>query len=314
MPNEMALSTQQMREERTVFEAVYMKLIGDKKYYTTHAFCFYEGEDGKYYNWRIKQKIVDIITYSVENKNGVLNLLKLVRRTQSLDNVCMMFFVDRDYDEIELPIDEDLYITPCYSIENFYIHKECLKEILQSEFNINPTDSDCAQCISIFELREKEFNDLMLDFNSLVYLRTLKNIPNSKCPFNNIKTSQIAEVTLESAKISAKYSKTIKKIKDALEATEEEITGAKRALKERGKYSWNFRGKNQLDFFIVYIEELKKKNKAGDFFSFKHHCVDVDLRNNRLSQLSQYAITPPCLNKFIERHKKKILSQYDFSH
>lgn len=35
---------------------------------------------------------------------------------------------------------ENLFETPCYSIENLYVQRECLMKILQSEFGLNEID------------------------------------------------------------------------------------------------------------------------------------------------------------------------------
>lgn len=103
-----------------------------------YAFCFYEGEDGKYYDSRIRQKFDDqFITYSVGNKKEVLKLLRKITSTDLYNNVCTMFFVDRDYDESIAKDYKDLFETPCYSIENLYVQQECLLKLLQSEFGIN---------------------------------------------------------------------------------------------------------------------------------------------------------------------------------
>ena len=59
------------------------------------------------------------------------------------EKVCTMFFVDRDYDFSQKQIDEDLFVTPCYSIENLYVQRECFVNILQSEFGLNEIEGDC---------------------------------------------------------------------------------------------------------------------------------------------------------------------------
>ena len=93
------LSLEQMRKERGTYEAIYIQFVNSKKYFETYAFCFYEGEDGKYYNSRIRQKFGDkFLTYTVGNKKEVLKLFKRITSTNLYDDVCTMFFVDRDYD------------------------------------------------------------------------------------------------------------------------------------------------------------------------------------------------------------------------
>ena len=75
MIDDASLSLEQMRKERGTYEAIYIQFVNSKKYFKTYAFCFYEGEDGKYYNSRISQKFGNkFITYTVGNKKEVFSL------------------------------------------------------------------------------------------------------------------------------------------------------------------------------------------------------------------------------------------------
>lgn len=62
------LSVAQMRKERLTQQAVYMEFVSSRKYYKTHVFCFYEGEDGKYYNPRVEQKFEKFFPIRLEIK------------------------------------------------------------------------------------------------------------------------------------------------------------------------------------------------------------------------------------------------------
>ncbi len=68
------------------------------------------------------------------------------------------------------------------------------------------------------------------------------------------------------------------------------------------------RGKNQLDFLVSIVMKLKDLNTSGGYFSTKLNNVHVNITENRLSELSQYAITPPELDSFLERHRPQISS------
>lgn len=309
MPSDETLSLEQMREERNTASSTFIKFVDCIKYFYTHVFCFYEGEDGKYYNSRIRQQFGDdTITFSVGNKKEVLKLLDRIKDAGMYDNVCTMFFVDRDYDVSIAGTNEDLFETPCYSIENLYVQKECLIKILQSEFGLNKMDEDCKKCLRDFELRETEFNERLLEFNSLVYLRRKKSDLNSDYSFGSIKTSHLVNVNVKKISRSAKYDEIINDIKDSLHFIDEEIEEAKTELMDKGSCSLNFRGKNQLDFFVEFINELKRLNSAGGYFSIKRTRIRINITANRLSELSQYASTPSSLIEFLEKHKNKFLA------
>lgn len=308
MLDDCSLSLEQMRKERGTYESVYIQFANSRRYFKTYAFCFYEGEDGKYYNSRIRQKFGDkFITYTVGNKKEVLKLFKRVISENLYDDVCTMFFVDRDYDLSLSGINERLFETPCYSIENLYVQKECLMKILQSEFGLNAIDSDFQKCLVDFEQRESDFNNQILEFNSLVYLRRKKSDSNSNCTFGSIKTSHMLKVNVDKVERATKYDETINDIKGKLQFEEREIEEAKEELKEKGDFSVNFRGKNQLDFFVEFIRGLKKLNKEGGYFETKRNNIHINVTSNRLSELSQYAVTPHILEEFLEKHKAEFM-------
>lgn len=303
-----SISLEQMRKERGTHQAIFTQFANNSKYFKTYAFCFYEGEDGKYYNSRIRKKFGDkFVTYTVGNKKEVLKLLNRITSTNLYDDVCTMFFIDRDYDVSLSGQNEKLFETPCYSIENLYVQRECLKQILQSEFGLNEIDNDFQKCLQDFDEREEEFNKQILEFNSLVYLRRKKSDSNSNCAFGSIKTSHMLKIHIDKVEKATKYDETIDEIKEKLQFEEMEIEKAEEELVRKGKFSLNFRGKNQLDFFVGFIRTLKKVNDDGGYFETKYNNIHINLTSNRLSELSQYAVTPPTLEDFLERHKKKFV-------
>jgi hypothetical protein len=297
---------EEMRQGRTNYQSVYLKFIGDKNQHHSHVFCFYEGEDGKYYNQRIFSKfsVDNVVTYIVGNKKNILDILKRINSDEIYKDVCTMFFIDRDYDESNLNISENLFETPCYSIENLYSQRECLKKILLSEFSLNPYEKDFQKCIDDFEKREKEFYSIIMEFNSLLYLNNKKS---NNCQFSRIETNKIVDIDIESTlklKNKEKYQEAINKIKEELNAKDEEIQNSIEELIKKGNYSLNFRGKNQLDFFVEFLNKLKCLRKEGKYFETKYD-VKLNITNNRLSELSQYAVTPPQLEKFLTEQNLK---------
>lgn len=62
-----------------------------------------------------------------------------------------------------------------------------------------------------------------------------------------------------------------------------------------------FRGKNQLYFFKRYLKKIIKLND-DDSLEIKHARVYLNLTNNVLSELSQYAYVSENLKEFLSRH------------
>lgn len=302
------MKIQKMREERQSDNSVFMQFVHNSRQYNDYVFCFYEGEDGKYYDSRIRQLFGNkICTYTVRGKKNVLKLFDKIQRDDYYEDVCTMFFVDSDYDEAlsQERKSDKIFETPCYSIENLYVQDECLMRILQSEFGLNEIDEDFKKCMQDFKNREDDFNSKIFDFNAMLYLQRKKNNLKKNYSFNSIKTSKLLKVGIKEVKISKEYDKTMSKIKETLEIKDEEIEKAKKELLKKGPLSIVFRGKNQLDFFVEFIKIIKELNKCSKYFKIKHNNVHLNITDNRLSELSQYAITPVELQKFLADNKRK---------
>lgn len=85
------------------------------------------------------------------------------------------------------------------------------------------------------------------------------------------------KVNVDKVERATKYDETINDIKGKLQFEEREIEEAKEELKEKGDFSVNFRGKNQLDFFVEFIRGLKKLNKEGGYFETKRNNIHINV-------------------------------------
>src|SRR5262245_29790616 len=106
-------------------------------------YCFFEGyEDRMYYPIRIEnisnsEKYLD---YICSGKDEVLKVHSLIKSNQYYKNIKTGFFIDKDFDDVTYP--SDIYVTPTYSIENFYCCQEAFEKILITEFKIQKVDKD----------------------------------------------------------------------------------------------------------------------------------------------------------------------------
>lgn len=294
----------EMRCSRESANVAFINFINNHKNFSSHVFCFYEGEDGKYYNQRIKSIIGDnIIPIKTGNKKEIIKIWRKIKSVRNYDNIKKMFFVDKDMDEIPEDRDGDLYITPCYSIENLYVNSQTFGSILESEFSLNKMDKDYKKCLEIFETLYEQFNNEMIEFNALVLIRKQKQLGNGKVNLQTIKTNQMIDISINRIEKGAKYDYFINELKSDLDVNDDELNDAINTIKNIGDYSNLFRGKNQLDFMVVLLNILKKFNSEEKFFEKKQTSVTINLTTNRLSELSQYAIFPCCLKEFIQSHK-----------
>lgn len=272
----------QMRDSRATSNVGFIDFSNYRKFFKTHVFCFFEGEDAKYYNLRIKNIIGDnIIPITVGNKENNLKLWRKLKKEEAYKSVTKMFFVDKDMDDMPKDMDKDLYVTPCYSIENLYVDRIVFKNILESEFSINEAENDYMKALDYFDNSFESFCNEMLEFNALVLLRKEKNMNNGRVAINNIKTKNLVSVSLNVVKKSKNYSVTINDLKNQLQTNEFEVERAIERIKRAGDFANVFRGKNQLDFFIAIINILKQANFEETFFEKKRKTVSINLTNNR---------------------------------
>lgn len=298
----------EMRLGREESSTAFMEFTSKRKYHSNYAFCFYEGEDGKYYDHRIRSIIgKDFIHIKAGNKNKVLKVLKLIKDKPEYQSVNTMFFVDRDmgFDMKEYK-EKDVYVTPCYSIENLYVNEDSFGMILETEFGLNIDDADYITYKQKFVEMYHDFCELMLEFNALVLLRKEKELDCEKVIIQNIKTTDLVTIDVYSGiSKSSKYNDTIEELKEKLDVKDEEITSAKIRLLEHGEKSNIFRGKNQFDFMTKYIEQLYNGRK--ELFDPVPKNIKIAPNQNRLSTFSMYAQTPECLENFLQAHKSKKL-------
>lgn len=306
MNNERVSPLDEMRQGREASSAAFMEFISKRKFHKDYAFCFYEGEDGKYYDWRIEGIIGDNFFHiKAGNKNKVLQVMKLIKNKPEYQNVNTMFFVDRDMGfDMEEYKEKDVYVTPCYSIENLYVNKESFGRILKTEFGLNIDDADYNTYKQKFIEMYHSFCDLMLEFNALILIRKEKELDCEKVNIQKIKTTDLVNIDIiDGLSKNTKYDSIINSLKEKLSITDEDIELAQIRLLEYGEKPNIFRGKNQFDFMESFIYQLCEKKNT--IFENKLSCIFLSKNKNRLSTFSSYAHTPECLISFLEAHKLK---------
>lgn len=288
-------------QARSNSSVAYMEFISKRKYFKDYIFCFFEGQDDSaYYAPKINFEKTQFIVAS--SKKNVLQTLHTIRKESIYDNVNCMFFVDRDFTPSETH--DDLYETPCYSFENFYVNEACYKQILKIHFHFNQGDKYFNEFLEIFRNHFKKFNEFILKYNAIVYLNAKEDL--SKRISIEIDTKKLLKITIKNVTASDDYSTQIQKMKDQLNISETTLENTMNELNKKEEAHMFFRGKNQLIFFkkflsllkIYYQQDYKKKN------NLKLN-VTLNVDNNILNVLYSCAITPKNLKTFIDNHIKK---------
>lgn len=312
---------QNAREARSKGVVIFTRFCLDKKFHNDYLFCFFEGEDSKYYNERIlKYTGYDshhIINYNCGGKKQVIKAFDLINNCNLYSHVKKAFFIDKDFEPYDTRLKEEIYQTPCYSIENFYTSINAFERIISREFLLNPIDDDLNMCVKDFTKAQEKFHEYITFFNAWIFCQREKereeghelvNLGDFKISklFNHITIDNVKckrDITLECIKeyFPSSY--------DIDEARMNEVIDAFKASNRQQA----FRGKFELEFLKLIIDDLKRKNKDHSYFSVHRECVRIDAHNNSLSTLSQYADTPDCLKIFLYKYRM-IVSQETMSY
>jgi len=285
-----------------------------------YFYCFYEGkDDSKYYNHRIEGfSNREVFHQHTDGKDNLIKVCKILnRRKNTYKNSQLLFFIDRDYDSflkqnelIDLEEITNLYITPTYSIENFYTTQKAFKRIVKSEFHIVETDEKFEKLINLFLERQREFHQIMLDVNAWIATQNyfLHTKEKRNIPYNDLGLDKILKISLE--KIESKHQNSVlfleNKFSESFLLEDNEINNKFQELRTllfESNYQEIFRGKFEIDFLNKFLKLLvekanQKDGKGLDFIDINEKLKLKLILNDTISNLTQYANTPNCLRTF----------------
>jgi hypothetical protein len=284
----------------------FLKSLAADKNITT---VFFEGEDEKYYSVRLNTVTPNLKWRAInaEGKRNVLKLREKIRSHSEYSDKSCIFIVDADFDDNkELSTFSDTYVTPCYSVENLYVSVEVLKRVLSAEFKITEFGEESEsyeKALVTFERLQQEYLHSILPFN--IWIRAYrKNEQHEKLPglnINNLNFDSLIEVKLTG--VSKKYDDdSISKLFPETTDPQKEFIEDSTAYFACRDHCSHFRGKQQLEFFRVFIDKLKNdcNSKINRLvFANKGKVTLALTKANTLSELSNYAETPECLISFL---------------
>lgn len=303
------MDVQKIKDARQKGVVAFSRYCQEKRKYSSNLYCFFEGEDFKYYIPRIERytdyTYNEITIYNCGGKKGVLSAFRLIMEQQNEDDVAKAFFVDSDYDDTHYD-HKELYQTPCYSIENLYTSISAFKKIINREFGINTSEFDFKKCCKDYIARKKEFHDNTVLLNAWLSCQKFKESQDEvhKVVLSKFKVSKLfSDISIE--KVIIKEPITIDRLKELFphcaEVELDAIEGKIAYFNERNKGQL-FRGKFEIEFLKKIIDSLIVRNKKGDYFSRKYTSVGINANINTLSSLSEFADTPQCLISFLTKY------------
>lgn len=271
-------------------------------------FCFFEGEDAKYYGFRIKENLSTVDWEGIDcgGKSEVLAVCEFLQKHEnpSYREAKTAFFIDRDFDE---PLSEEwqeaIYTTPCYSIENFYTTVNCFKGILKHEFKINEfdeTDESLFQrSVDYFVNTQQAFHQNILEFNAWFKVIRKSGQKLHAGKFDSLDTL----VKIEVNKVEKCYDIDLLYSSTKLTREGEDEADLQQAIQSFSDYRCQFRGKQELGFFVEFLKKLKEDlcQPSPQYFPKTKKISFPIPTSNALSALSQYADTPDCLRTYLRK-------------
>lgn len=301
---------QQLRHSKEKATVAYQEFALSTKTYYNYLFCFFEGNDNPYYVPRIKNFTNEIFTINCGGRDKVLKVYELISKQEVYNKYSKAFFIDRDFNSPHQNNRDIIFETPCYSIENLYVNKNVLEQILINDFQLSRNDTSYKVCISLFNDRFKEFNSSVCLFNS--WYACLIEVRNQTGKQTGVLLDDklpkgLVNISLQT--VDSKYTfETIKQIFTEATAINEEILDNKVSEFQSCNSELIFRGKYQLEFLLTLLQLIINDSKTEQNYikSKINYSFDNVLNHKRaLSLFSNYASTPESLNDFLRGITRK---------
>ena len=282
-------------------------------------YCFFEAdEDKKYYGGRITMKYQkEFEDFPCGGRDFVLKAIELIKNRTEYNKAKVLFFIDKDYTDDK--IENELYVTPCYSIENFYSAEDTLKRILNSEFNMKEKDENFIKILDLYTTLLTNYHDKLLFLNawlSCQYDIRIKTHTSTRLDINEVLKNYFknnenmfdVDLNLRANIFDDLRNKDILEnilFKDAPKITDD-LLEEKLVLFNSSDFNkaCMFRGKFELKFFIDFLKRLKEEATAKEpkILTKKYKCTLSFKLEDSISVLTQYSNTPNCLIEFLDEH------------
>lgn len=277
--------------------------------------CIFEGDDEKYFSCRLSSILggENWVGVNTGGRKLVLDLRQIIMRHPVYKKCIFLCFIDKDYsDWLVNPDPKRIYITPCYSIENFYASQACLNGVLSAEFRVtdfNELAMEHAACVEVFKSRMTEACEYLFAFNVWAKARALMERDEKPVPkvfLQDATIDKLIKVSIQSCEIiydPADISSVLKKSRNE-DFCPESIKEAAASFGKSDRMR-RFRGKQQIEVFREFMASLRDDFVSGGGIIFKQkNKTRLEFGSSRdlLSDLSQYAETPECLRQFLHSH------------
>jgi hypothetical protein len=256
---------EQLRQSRNKPQVAFTEFANATRKNPEHFFCFFEGKDNAYYVSRIKRFTKNYYPIKCGGKQSVLDVYTLISGKEEYRKYKLGFFIDRDFNSAIGAKNPPIFETPCYSVENLYVSISVFKEILTNEFHLSEvSDTNYEKLITLYELRQKEFHNAVLLFNSwyscLIEKRESENIKTGVTLDDKL-PNDFVSISLDEVKSSYDFQKIKDTFPNAIEV-DFSIVADKMKFFQGKPMEKMFRGKYELEFLIKMIREILKDSRT----------------------------------------------------
>lgn len=296
---------------------------------------FFEGsDDKKFYLRKLEEHFGEFdVNWSFlecDKRSNVFQLIKDLSEhsVEEYKNCQHLGFVDKDYNDIDSnDFPDKIYVTPSYSIENFYATDEFFRKILKLEFNLrdnDPNNNDFDKCFLNFVARRDEFVEGVLELDCYLKCHYIMYDTTENCfelPLKDYEIIDHVNIYLDNVVFKDSFLKVLDIDNNKFDQTILNNVKEFYSSKDKNKLISLIRGKFIFDFVCCYLYRLvcdnKDRNsklfvdsysnsKRGSNDPLKAKMKKTDFRfelrdHDLLSVLSKYIIYPDCLDDFIRK-------------
>jgi hypothetical protein len=276
---------------------------------TDQLFCFVEGnEDKNFYNSKIRG-VINIMPTTVvcRNKANVLKMYDEIEKRVEYKTLKIGYFVDKDFD----PKCEknDVYETPCHSIENLFVQEETVKIMLEDIFRIDIYEEDFTTALNFFRSLLELFHQKILFLNVWLCCQLENNSElYPQLRIDNTVEKSFEQIVLPNMVGISSFSEfeTKEKIETLFSKAapiDNQIFFDKIEFFKQQDHSYAFRGKFEVEFLNSFLQRLREVLNKSDGIIWKKKYTPIIMieKNKILYQLADKVIIPQCLREYIQR-------------
>lgn len=288
-----------MRHARNSDAVVKLELIDLRGDIPTGTILVFEGDDDKivYFQWirRIDSSFV-YEPLPVRGKKRVLQLRDAALRDLNGLANNVYFFVDRDYDDLGGHSEhENTFVTDAYSVENYLVSTEVLRDFLTNEFHCHGRPSVKAAIIEVFDRVHAQFIEVTSEQNFRIFAGRRLNIRIEPIPE---KLNAVAKVNLVSVEAKNNPENIIRLER---EPTAEECADLRIEF-DGFDCKLRFRGKFMIKFFERWLLELAKDYSSEEtvFFHELDRVSNAKVSEITLGTMASRSRMPSGLEQFVQ--------------